>query len=60
LGATVRATVRVVPWLAIEAGVDGLVPLVRYRFAVEGPTGTAFQPSPVAVVGYAGVGVRFW
>ena len=45
--------------LALEAGVEGVAPLLRHRFYDGNRGETVFQQDPVAVSAFLGVGLQF-
>jgi hypothetical protein len=59
-GGGARARGNIVGPLGYLLGLSLLVPLSEQRFAVEGVSGTAFEPSPVAIVAGAALRVSIW
>jgi hypothetical protein len=57
LAATTKLRVRLVGPLAAELGAELVVPLARQPFLVVRETGTVFQESAVAAMGFVGAGV---
>lgn len=57
-GLGVRFRGRIAGPLSAEAGVEALASLARPRF-LQGGRGTVFEPEPVSVVGFVGVGLQF-
>jgi hypothetical protein len=45
--------------LGLRLGVEGAVPITRYRFVVEGSSDTLFRQSAVALLAHAGLELRF-
>jgi hypothetical protein len=60
LGAAVRTQGAISGPLGWNAGLTGWTPILRERFAVEGVSGTAFEPPPVALVAGVGLGLSIW
>ncbi len=56
LGARFRG--RIAGPLSAEAGVEAMASLARPRF-LQGGRGAVFEPEPVSVVGFVGVGLQF-
>jgi hypothetical protein len=57
-GGGLAAQQQLVDRLFIEAGVEAMLPLIRYRFYAENSGETAFQQSVVMVSGFLGFGFR--
>lgn len=57
-GLGLRFRGRIVGPLTAEAGVDALAAMARPRF-VQASRGTAFEPEPVGVLGFVGLGLQF-
>jgi hypothetical protein len=52
-----EVSVRPIAPLLVEAGVFGLIPVLRPRFAMRGEAGTVFESRQIGAAGFLGVGV---